>query len=157
MQMMTKPFPNRKASNNLSQLHNQRRPVTWEASVLLWHIWKQWSLAAQSVLWEREYQRKRQRRWHLTADPGGQPTQDAGPVILVAQLLSPVWLFMTPRTAAHQASLSFTISWSLLKSTPIELVILSDHLIPCCPLLFLPSVFPASGSFPMSQLSPWTF
>ena len=69
MQTMTKPFPSRKASSDLSQLQNQRHPVIWDASVLLWYIWKQWSLATQSVLWEREYQSKRQRRWHLTADP----------------------------------------------------------------------------------------
>ena len=75
-----------------------------------------------------------------------QLTQDAGPVILV-QSLSPVQLFVTPWTAAHQASLSFTISWSLLKSIPIELVILSNHLIPCCPLLLLPSIFPGIRVF----------
>ena len=49
---------------------------------------------------------------------------------------------MTPWTAACQVSLSFTISWSLLKLLSIESVILSNHLILCCPLLLLPSVFP---------------
>ena len=58
---------------------------------------------------------------------------------------------MTPWTAAIQASLSFTISWSLLKLISIELVMQSNHLILCHLLLFLPS-FPASGSFPVSQL-----
>ena len=53
--------------------------------------------------------------------------------------------------AARQASLSTTISWSLFKLMSIELVMPSDHLILCRPLL-LPSVFPASGSFPVSQL-----
>ena len=48
---------------------------------------------------------------------------------------------MTPWIAACQASLSFTISWSLLRSMSSELVILSNHLILCCPLLLLPSVF----------------
>ena len=48
----------------------------------------------------------------------------------------------TPWTAAHQASLSFTISWSLLRFMSIELVTLSNHLILCCPLLLLPSIFP---------------
>ena len=56
------------------------------------------------------------------------------------QLLSWVWLFMTAWTAAHQASLSFTISWSLLKCKSIELVVPSNHLILCRSLL-LPSVF----------------
>ena len=48
-----------------------------------------------------------------------------------------------PRAAAQQASLSFTISWSLLKLTSIELVMPSNHLVLCRPLLFLPSVFPS--------------
>ena len=51
-----------------------------------------------------------------------------------------------------QSSLSFTISGNLLKFMSIELVVLSNHLILCCFLLLLPSAFPASGSFPMSQL-----
>ena len=49
--------------------------------------------------------------------------------------------FATPRTAAHQASLSFTVSWRLLKLWSIESVMLSNHLILCCPILLLPSVF----------------
>ena len=61
-------------------------------------------------------------------------------------------LFATPRTAAHQASLSFTISKSLLKLMSIELVMPSNHLILCRLLLLLPSVFQGSGSFPMSWL-----
>ena len=59
---------------------------------------------------------------------------------------------MIPWAAAHKSSLSFTISQSLLKFMPIESVMPSNHLILCYPLLLLPSVFPASGSFPMSQL-----
>ena len=58
---------------------------------------------------------------------------------------------MTPGTAGHQASLSFSISQSLLKLMSIESVIPSNHLVLCCPLL-LSSVFPRTGSFPMSQL-----
>ena len=60
----------------------------------------------------------------------------------VVQLLSHVSLFVTPWTAALQASLSFTISWSLLKLMSIESVIPSNHLILCCPFLLLPSIFP---------------
>ena len=56
-------------------------------------------------------------------------------------------LFVTPWTAACQASLSFTISWSLLKFTSIESVMLSNHLILCRPLLLLPSVFSSVGVF----------
>ena len=68
------------------------------------------------------------------------------------QLLSCVWLFGTPWTAARQASLSVTNSPTLPKLMSIELVMPSRHLILCRPLLLLPSIFPASGSFQMSQL-----
>ena len=66
-------------------------------------------------------------------------------------MLGHVLLFVTPWTAAHQASLSFTVSRSLLKPMSFESVMLSNHLILCCPLL-LPSIFLASGSFPVSGL-----
>ena len=65
--------------------------------------------------------------------------------------LSCVQLFATPWTSACQASLSITNSWSLLKLMSIELVMPSNQLILCHPLLLLPSIFPRSGSFPMSQ------
>ena len=58
------------------------------------------------------------------------------------QLLSPIWLFATLWTAASQASLSITNSQSLLKLMSIESVMLSNHLVLCCPLLLLPSIFP---------------
>ena len=58
------------------------------------------------------------------------------------QLLSCVWLFVTPWTVACQASLSIINSQSLLRLMSIELVMPSNHLILCCPLLLLPSVFP---------------
>ena len=67
------------------------------------------------------------------------------------QLLSRVQLFVTPWTIARQASLSITNSRSLLKRMFIESVMPSNHLILCHPLLLLPSIFPASGSFPKSQ------
>ena len=60
---------------------------------------------------------------------------------------SRVRLFVTPWTAAYQASLSFTISQSLLQLMSIELVMLSNHLILCCPLLLLPSIFPTIRVF----------
>ena len=62
------------------------------------------------------------------------------------QSLSRVLLFATPWTAAHQASLSITNSWSLLKLMSIESVMPSNHLILCCPLL-LPSIFPSIRVF----------
>ena len=63
------------------------------------------------------------------------------------QSLSRVWLFATPWTAAHQASLSIIDSWSLLKLMSIELVMPSNHLILCCPLLLPPSIFPSIRVF----------
>ena len=58
-----------------------------------------------------------------------------------------VWLFVTPWTAAHQASLSITISWSLLQFMSIESVMLSNHLILCCPLFFLLLLSPSIRVF----------
>ena len=63
------------------------------------------------------------------------------------QSLSRVQLFETPWTAARQASLSITNSQSLLKLMSIKSVIPSNHLILCCPLLLLPSIFPSIRVF----------
>ena len=84
-------------------------------------------------------------------------------VVFVVQLLSHVRLFATPWAAACQASLSFTVFQSLLRFTSIELVKLSNHLILCCPILLLPSVFPSltvlSSESPLSIRWPkyWSF
>ena len=59
----------------------------------------------------------------------------------VVQSLSCIHLFVTPWTAAHQASVSITNSWSLLKLTSTQSVMPSNHLILCRPLLLLPSIF----------------
>ena len=63
------------------------------------------------------------------------------------QSLSHVWLFVTPWTAACQDFLSITNSQSLLKLMSIEAVRPSNHLILCCPLLLLPSIFPSIRVF----------
>ena len=63
------------------------------------------------------------------------------------QLLSHVWLYTTPWTAAHQASLSITNSWSLPKPMSIVSVMPSNHLILCHPLLLLPSIVPSIRVF----------
>ena len=68
------------------------------------------------------------------------------------QLHSHVRLFTTPWTAAGQASLSFTISQSLLKLMSIELMMPFNHLILCRPLLLPLSIFPSIRSFPVSRL-----
>ena len=66
---------------------------------------------------------------------------------VVVMLLSHICLFATPRTAARQASLSFTVSRSLLKLMSIELMMPSNHLILFHPLFLLPSIFPRISVF----------
>ena len=79
------------------------------------------------------------------------------------QSLSRVWLFATPWTTAHQASLSITNSRSLPKLMSIELVMPSNHLILCYPLLLLPSIFPSIDFFSNKSTLPirwskyWSF
>ena len=68
-------------------------------------------------------------------------------LISLVHSLSHVRLFVTPWIAAHQASLSITNSWSLLKLMSIELVMSSSHIILCHPLLLLPSNFPSIRVF----------
>ena len=79
------------------------------------------------------------------------------------QLLSRVWLFATPWTAACQASLSITNPYSLSKLTSIELVMPSNYLILCHPLVLLPSIFPSNRVFSnesalrIRRLKYWSF
>ena len=80
-------------------------------------------------------------RYHLT------PVQFSS-----VQSVSPVWLFATTRTVAHQPPLSIANSWSLLKLVSIELVMPSNHLILCHPLLLLPSIFPSIRVFSNESL-----
>ena len=75
------------------------------------------------------------------------PVPRGHPQFSSVQSLSHVRLFVTPWTVAHQASLSFTISQNLLKFISIESVMPSNHLLLCCPLLFLPSNFPSIRVF----------
>ena len=67
--------------------------------------------------------------------------------VVVIQLPSHVWLFVTPWNAACQASLFLTISWSLPKFMSVASVMLSSHVILWCPLLLLPSIFPSIRDF----------
>ena len=69
------------------------------------------------------------------------------PALSSVQPLSEVQLFVTPWTAAYQASLSITNSWNLLKLMSLESVMPSNHLILCHPLLLLPSIFPSIRVF----------
>ena len=67
--------------------------------------------------------------------------------VVVVQSLSHVWLFVTPMTETHQASLSFTCLPELLRFISIESVMLSNYLILCQPLLLLPSISPSIRVF----------
>ena len=84
-------------------------------------------------------------------------------VLSSVQSLSHVWLFVTPWTAACQASLSITNSWSSLKLMAIELVMPSNHLILCHPLLLPPSIFSSIRVFSNESVLPirwpkyWSF
>ena len=73
-------------------------------------------------------------------------------LISLVQSLSSVWLFATPWTAACQASLSITNSWSLLKLMSIELVMPANHLTLCHPLLLLPSILPSIRVFSIESV-----
>ena len=81
--------------------------------------------------------------------PKGNPQGKARIILKISsvQLLSHVWRFATPWTVACQASPFITNSWSLLKLMSIESVMPSNYLILCCPLLFLPSIFPSIRVF----------
>ena len=68
-------------------------------------------------------------------------------MVVVVQSLSHVWLFEIPWPAAREASLSFTISQSLLRLMSIESVMLSNHLVLCHPFLLLTSIFPSIRVF----------
>ena len=81
--------------------------------------------------------------WGSYLTVADQPTLD----YTVSSVARHVQLFATPWTAEHQASLSITNSWSLLKLMSIELVMPSNHFILCRPLLLLPSIFPSIRVF----------
>ena len=117
-----------------------------------------------------EFQLQYQSFWPPVCSSNPASSRQSGPVILLqrgapfspcwlsggggVQLLSRVQLFATPWIVAHQAPLSFTISWNLLKFMSIDWVMPSNHLILCRPVSFHLHSFPASESFPVSQLFP---
>ena len=72
---------------------------------------------------------------------------DINPLLVIVQLLSRVQLFVTPRSAAPPASLSFTVSWNFLKLMCIESIMPSNHFILCHSLFPLPSIFPSIRVF----------
>ena len=84
--------------------------------------------------------------WEIILSIERDPIADVQSIRSV-QSLSHVQLFVTPWNVAHQASLSITNSWSMLKLMSIESVMPSNHLILCCPLLLPPSIFPSIRVF----------
>ena len=118
-----------------------------EMNIIVWVIWTFFGLA---FLWDWNENWCFPVLWPLLSFPNCRHNE-CSTLTASVQLLSYIQLFVTPWTAARQASLSITNSQSLLKLIPIKSVMPSNHLILCYPLLLLPSTFPASGSFPTSQ------
>ena len=112
-------------------------------------------------MWDKAENKQNQRRWnnyritgiskgvrkHLRVKTRILLNRKTVCLISSVQSLSSVWLFATPWTAARQASLSITNSWSPPKAMSIELVMPSNHLILCQPFLPLPSIFPSIRVF----------
>ena len=102
-----------------------------------------WSLALQGgFLTNEPPERPKAERFKWASD-----LQQVIVVVVTVQPLHRVQLFESPWTAAHQASLSFTISWSLLRLMSIESMMPSNDLILCHSLLLLPSIFPGNRVF----------
>ena len=99
-------------------------------------LWKKTSLLLQSHF--REFRWPQHQMWWLIL---------CQTWLSSVQSLNHIWLFATPWTAEHQASLSITSSWSLPKLMSIESVMPSNHLVLWHPLLLLPSVFPSIRVF----------
>ena len=112
----------------------------WILNLLIWSCKQPWEMGTVRKL-SQFY------RWGNQGTKEMWLGQDPWALISSVQLLSCVWLFVTPWTAAHQAFLYITNSWSLLKLMSIELVMPSRHLILCHPLLLLPSMFPSIRVF----------
>ena len=131
------------------------------SSILTWRIpWTEEPGRLQSIGLQRDWSKlthmhasgkthKRRKIWEKRKNvgekgkfPGNREQQFSS-----VQLLSHVWLFATPWTAARQVSLSIANSQSLLKLVSIMLVMPSNHLIICCPLLLLTSIFPSIKVF----------
>ena len=121
-----------------------------------------WSLGQEDALEEEMANHSSILPWRITwtEEPGMQQSMESQRIrhdlaTQSVQSLSCVWIFVTPWTAARQASLSITNSWSLLKLMSTESVMPSNYLILCRPLLLLPSIshpYPCPGP---SESFPW--
>ena len=106
-------------------------------------MWRADSLGKTLMLGKIEDRRRRGRQRMRWLDG----IIDSMDMFSSVQLLSRVQLFVTSWTETQQAFLSFTISWSLLKLMSVESMMPSNHLIFCCPLLLLSSIFPCIRIF----------
>ena len=109
----------------------------WEVLLYMLIYWIQPKTMPDSscIMWVYRMRQTAHKKWAPLSHHSPCSHEGALPAhFVVVQLLSHVWLFATLWTAASQASLSFTVSKSLLKFMPIELVMLSNHLILCHPL-----------------------
>ena len=118
-------------------------PILWPHHVKNWLIWKDPDAGKD---WGQE--EKGIKECHYEKSSIHREVQQ----VVVVQSLSCVQLCVTSLTAARQASLFFTVSWSLLKFMSIVSMMSSNHLILCCPCLPLPSIFPSI--FP-NELALW--
>ena len=132
--------------SNWEFIHH-KNPVKWLPILFKFYKWEEWNTGR----WDRLL-RNTAGIWDK--NPGKEMTEHTVliPVVYVqifssVQSLSRVWLFVTPWTATHQASLSITNTRSLLKLMSIELVMPSNYLILCHLLLLLPSIFPSIRGF----------
>ena len=143
--MPRRMWSKRNSKYDLAFLYQTKHTVTlWISSLAPWYLPK----------WTENYVHPKPCTWTLTATSlrmAKTRKQSRCPlvviIVVVVQSLSCVQLFVTPWTAAHQASLSIASSQSLLKLMSIESVMPSNHLILCRPLLLLPSIFLSTRVF----------
>ena len=131
-------------TNALAPPHHFGVPLLVEVACPL--LFKEMSLPWKALWWPHSGQKPCKGSFILLK------THHSYPLLSLKQfssvkLLTRVRLFVTTWTAAHQASLSITNSWSVLKLMSIESVVPSNHLILCHPLLFPPSIFPSIRVF----------
>ena len=144
--MPRRMWSKRNSEYDLAFSYQTKHTLTlWISSLAPWHLPK----------WIENYVHTKPCTWTLTATLFRMAKTRKQPrcplvvilVVVVVQSLSRVQLFVTPWTAAHQASLSITNSRSLLRLVSLESVMPSNHLILCRPLLLLPSIFLSSRVF----------
>ena len=148
--MPRRMWSKRNSEYDLAFSYQTKHTLTlWISGLAPWHLPK----------WIENYVHTKPCTWTLTATLFRMAKTRKQPrcplvviLVVVVQSLSRVQLFVTPWTAAHQASLSITNSRSLLRLVSLESVMPSNHLILCRPLLLLPSIFSRIRSFPISWL-----